>query len=291
MTDYVLADLTSNLREAQHLFYEAGLQIHKRGAGAVETKKQAEKIQNVARNLAFPLISLELLQASSHAAALVRIDLRRERMSCAVVESHFRELLESTHWGLGQMRIALIPYEKQLFINSEALFGNKVRKEFPSAAPDIKESGNCMAVGLNTAAIFHLMRAVEHGIRALAQHFNVKVIGKKKKTPVDMATWDQAITEIDRRISKKLRSVIPLSGQPKHQTATKRPKSKLEADKVFYRTVIHELLAFKDVWRNHVMHTHGAYTDEDVMHAYAHTRAFMERLATRVSERKVGRVK
>lgn len=47
------------------------------------------------------------------------------------------------------------------------LFGENVSKNFPSANKDIKEAGNCLALNLNSAAVFHLMRVVGPAIPLL----------------------------------------------------------------------------------------------------------------------------
>ena len=45
----------------------------------------------------------------------------------------------------------------------------EVNDKFPSAAFDIDEAGKCLAIGRSTAAVFHLMRALETAIRAVHQ--------------------------------------------------------------------------------------------------------------------------
>src|SRR4051794_4802873 len=48
------------------------------------------------------------------------------------------------------------------------IMGAEVKAAFPSAMPDVLEVGNCLAAECNTAAVFHLMRVAEVGLRALA---------------------------------------------------------------------------------------------------------------------------
>jgi hypothetical protein len=65
------------------------------------------------------------------------------------------------------------------------VFGNEVRTAFNSAAPDMIEAGNCLAAECNTAAVFHLMRVAEIGLRALANDRNAPF----KNKPIDQQEW------------------------------------------------------------------------------------------------------
>jgi hypothetical protein len=79
------------------------------------------------------------------------------------------------------------------FIDNEESFGSRVKNNFPSAVYDIREAGNCLAAECATAAVFHLMRAAEHGLRALAFDRNITVA----KGPIELATWDQIIKRLE----------------------------------------------------------------------------------------------
>lgn len=67
------------------------------------------------------------------------------------------------------------------------MFGEKVSLNFPSALEDIKEVGNCYATDRNTACVFHCMRVVEYGLRALAKRLRVKL---PKNLHIDLAEWE-----------------------------------------------------------------------------------------------------
>jgi hypothetical protein len=176
---------------------------------------------------------------------------------------------------------AFIPKSKVDFFEKEDLFGGKVSAAFVSAKPEIKAAGNCLACDLNTAAVFHLMRVVEFGMRGLASNLNVKI----PKKPLELAGWDEMIQKIDEKISKKLNRKAPL-GVPLIKYKSRKGKSyqKKEEDKEFYRGVIHEFYGFKDVWRNHVMHTRKSYNPQEAEGVFWRVRDFMQKLATRISE-------
>jgi len=51
-----------------------------------------------------------------------------------------------------------------------------------------------MAIEANTAAVFHLMRVAEHGLRTLAYDRRIKV----PKGPIELATWDDVIKQLEK---------------------------------------------------------------------------------------------
>ena len=170
----------------------------------------------------------------------------------------FRELQKS--------KFLILDSEKEGFFHRDSLFGDQVNQAFPSAASDIKEAGNCLAMELNTAAIFHLMRAVEIGLRTWARHLKVRI----KRTPLEYAEWGTLIGQIEKKID-----LITLKPRgPKKSEALE-----------FYRGVLGEFNAFKDVWRNNIMHSRRSYNQDEAKEVCSHVRGFMQRLSRRVSER------
>jgi hypothetical protein len=112
---------------------------------------------------------------------------------------------------ISQIKTTLLQSEKaKYFIGDaeDAIFGSDVYVALPDARSDIKSASNCIAADLNTAAVYHLMRTVEHGMRALARHLRVKVKGRtiessdwgnlisamKKKTPCLRLSFPQVTT-------------------------------------------------------------------------------------------------
>jgi hypothetical protein len=159
----------------------------------------------------------------------------------------------------------LVAPEKNHFFQKNDLFGAIVNLKFPSAKGEIQSAGTCLACDLNTGAVFHLMRTAELGLRSLARHLKVKI----KKTSLEYAEWGKIIREIENKIVSK----IP----------TARGKKKSEALE-FYHGIMGEFNAFKDVWRNNVMHTRKSYGEKEAIAVFNHVCGFMQRLATKISE-------
>src|SRR5690606_2199938 len=99
---------------------------------------------------------------------------------------------------LTDIALALVPPEKAKFFESDELFGTEVATAFPSARQDIKDAGNCLALDLNTAAVFHLMRVMEVGVKAMARHLKVRI-----KAGLDYVTLGEMAKKIDAKLQSK----------------------------------------------------------------------------------------
>ena len=71
---------------------------------------------------------------------------------------------------VGKLRFGFLPPQKVEYLQKTDLFGQAVSQAFASAVTEIQHAGNCMSHDLFEAAIFHLMRTAELGLRALARH-------------------------------------------------------------------------------------------------------------------------
>ena len=161
------------------------------------------------------------------------------------------------------------------YVNASALFGDEVNTAFPSACEDIKQAGNCLAVECGTATVFHLMRAVEWGLRALCRDLGIirirkKKTGKPKYTPIAWSEWQDMLDEAHKRTDAKI-------------LALKAGKRKQDAQE-FYYPLLRDLRGFKEAFRNHVMHTRREYTQKQAEDVLDHVKRFMTLLATKVKE-------
>jgi len=144
----------------------------------------------------------------------------------------------------------------EFYDQSRPLFGEAVDDAFPSSADDIAEAGRCMAVERWTAAVMHLMRALEPPLDLLAAHAQVS----------PGANWNKSLNEIE----AKLRGV----GKREHG----RDEERWAAE-----TASH-FRAFKNAWRNHAMHGRTFYDQERATEIFEAVRALMRHLATKLSE-------
>lgn len=144
----------------------------------------------------------------------------------------------------------------ELYDQSTPLFGERVEDAFPSAAQDVSEAGRCMAAGRWTAAVMHLMRALETPLALLAADVGVGV----------GANWNKSLNDMEahlRAISKRSH------GSDAEQWAA-------EAGTQFR--------SIKNAWRNHAMHGRTFYDEERAGEIYGAVRALLRHLSSRLSE-------
>jgi hypothetical protein len=138
---------------------------------------------------------------------------------------------------------------------------------FPKASEEIRLSGTCLAAGLNTACVFHAMRAAEIGARALGSDLSIKI---KSNKPIELAEW----REILDGLSTAIRDFENLP----NSTPDKEPKLH------FYSEAAAQFRFFKNGWRVRVAHARATYTEPQAREAIDHVRSFFETLAERLKE-------
>lgn len=134
---------------------------------------------------------------------------------------------------------------------------------YPDAAVEIEEAGRCLSFERGTAAVFHLMRAVEDGLIGIAKTLGVVL---PKNRPLEIADQDKILRGIDAVIQQ-------LSGG-NQQAATVLSKQQI----AWYQETRLDLQAFKDAWRNHVSHSRVTYDVPTGTSIYLHVRSFMNRM-------------
>lgn len=152
-----------------------------------------------------------------------------------------------------------IERSKMGFVNPSApLFGDDVEQNFPSTQFDIVEAAKCLAFDRGTAAVFHLMRVMEHGLKALAIALDIEYA----------PSWDGYFRKIKTGLEEK-------------NNKKPEPWKKREP---FYRAALGDLERVKLAWRNEVMHTSGKFTIEESEQIFHAVRLFMQRIASELSE-------
>jgi hypothetical protein len=142
----------------------------------------------------------------------------------------------------------------------------------PDAVEDIKRAGNCMAFDLNTAAVFHLMRVTEFGLRTLAVSLGVTKVGPRD---LDFVTWSAIIDQLNPIIETKLKGLNKVSIDRTEDEARAR-----------YRGLLKDFQYLKDSERNPLFHVRKHYDAGDepaVEGVYLHIHEFMRRLAEIIS--------
>jgi hypothetical protein len=106
----------------------------------------------------------------------------------------YRELnVELTHLSDSLSRelkkggVFCIAPERKGYYGRDDLFGPEVAAAFPSCERDIREAGNCYALGRGDACVHHLMLVLERGLNALAMKVGV---------PYQRTNWQNIIDQI-----------------------------------------------------------------------------------------------
>ena len=176
-----------------------------------------------------------------------------------IIASEIGSIAETMSKEAGEKKFAFIPALNARFFEQEKLFGETVHAAFPETRQDIKDAGNCFAADLNTAAVFHLMRVAEIGLRKLAKPLKIKL-----SCQIEFATWGNVMTAIDNELQK-------IKSTPR----TKARDKKLQ----HYSQLLLDIRAFQHLWRDPVSHLRGRYDELQARSAFNHVRDFMQKLA------------
>lgn len=198
--------------------------------------------------------------------------LDRSHLDVSGVCEILNRLLSDLVTNLNSTMFLRIADDRTEFMDKEQLFGAEVHGAFHSANGEIKEAGNCLAAENNTAAVFHLMRASEVALRALARDRNVAF----KDKPLEQKEWGQILAALE-EIIKGLRL----------EDGKRWADSQVREEQIrFYNEVLQELRGFNEAWRRHLSHAHaGALYDRDyALSVFKHVRAFLQKLARKVNE-------
>jgi hypothetical protein len=228
------------------------------------TPEDFQNLAHIKADLRFICEHIELARAF-HQMQQFENTVEGKPCSYHTVDALLENLWQSIQQETDERRLALIPPEKAKYFEQEDLFGETVSTAFPSAKQNIKNAGNCLASDLHTAAVYHLMSVAEMGLRSVAKQLRVKTV--RKAVPLELGTWEDVI----RALESKVNGQFPRS-----------KKGQQESD--FYKGLFVEFRAFKDLWRNKVMHVRISYDSHQAQSAFDHVCAFMQRLAERVSE-------
>lgn len=148
-----------------------------------------------------------------------------------------------------------IPTQKVDYYNAAHLFGADVTRKMPKISEDISQAGTCYALGLNTACVFHLMRALEYCVQRL---------GKKLKVNISVASrsWAEIVDHINLQVR-----ALP-SGK-KHTKAqnVKKQRFSLAASRLDHVRI---------VWRNDVMHPKATYDESEAFEVLTAVDAFLK---------------
>jgi hypothetical protein len=180
--------------------------------------------------------------------------------ACEEIDSRLRD-------ELSLVKVFVLEANKhQYYQPSEPLFGKDFETKFPNAAFELDEAAKCLALSRPTAAVFHLMRLMEIGLKAVA-----RCLGIPDPTKAAERNWGAILSAI--------KTDLEVHGG---KTPTKTWKD--SAGREFFESAYASLDAVRVAWRNTTMHVENKYTDEEAEHLFGAVRGFMKKLASRLDE-------
>jgi hypothetical protein len=145
------------------------------------------------------------------------------------------------------------------------LFGVELAVLYPSAEYEIEETAKCLAFERSTAAVFHLMRIMEIGLKAVSKCLQIADPTKEAEK-----NWGVMLRKIKDEIDRRNKAAPP-------------EWSKFE-DRRLMAEIYVSLDAVRNVWRNATMHVETKYTMEEAEHILNAVRGFMTKLSSRMNE-------
>jgi len=156
---------------------------------------------------------------------------------------------------LGARMFRYIQSEKSQFCEPEWLVGTSIQDKFPRAFYEFQSAGRCYAYGENTACAFHLNRALEDGLKALAV-----ALGQS----FHKNSWDAHLKDVERELERRYKAAGART-----------------ADEHFYSDLSTQFGHMKTAWRNPTMHVESQYDDKGALYLLQTTERFFESLCER----------
>jgi hypothetical protein len=153
--------------------------------------------------------------------------------------------------------------EQELFEPTSPLFGADVEAKFSTLIYEIEQAGKCMALGLSTAAAFHVLRCLEGGIRAIS-----RCLGIPDPMKAADRSWHNMLKAIKAEMDKRW---------PTNADRTR-------GDGQMFEDLYAALSGMQNPWRNATMHLDQKYTEQEAKDVMDVVRVFMSRLAKRCDE-------
>jgi len=172
------------------------------------------------------------------------------------LQSGLQDLHNHIHEELEETKLWRV--ERPEFLDRDGL---QLGQKFRLAHKDAVEAGKCLALGRNTAGVFHLMRVMEIGLRELGDSINDPSLDPKTNP-----TWEKILGRCDKELAKPY----------------KERSSEWAADGPFFSTATANLRAVKDAWRNPTLHVERFYDEEEARDVWNAARAFMRHLALKL---------
>lgn len=167
----------------------------------------------------------------------------------------FDNLSSVIHSELASRLLYAVETEKVQYCNPQWLVDTPIFSAFPKAFGELQRAGSCYAFDECTAAVFHLMRVIDSGLRLVYESLG---------DTYDARNWDGIAKKIESEMTKK------------YQEKT----IEWRAKEPFYSEILTDIRSISRAHRNPALHEiERKYSDADTKYLIEVTKAFMSHLA------------
>lgn len=189
------------------------------------------------RTIADCCAAIELRDAKKHADEFLLYVGSGEKLKPHELKSLAHALKWQIIYELEKRKALIIPASREKYYKQSGTFLGQEVIDKIDVGKEADEAGNCFALGLYTASVFHSMRIIEWCLRDFGTKAHM--------------SWDNIIgmqwQEIISGIRSKLNAIWP-----KHKDLNRRP----------YEDMLGHLETVKNAWRNPVIHLNNTYSEE-----------------------------
>jgi hypothetical protein len=210
--------------------------------------------------------SLEVLGARITLMALRELDAKLSGdTTYESITKGYEDVASTLRRELTETKLLVLNREERLWYDPlKPPFGSMFDLRFTThGAFELDEACKCLGLGRPTAAVFHLMRLLEVGIRAIAASLGIP-------DPVKPAERNWAI------VLKKIRDGIDAKWPGTAQ--------RMSGDGQLFDALYASLDAVKNPFRNATMHVENKYTEAEAQHIFAMVKGLMMKLSDRMDE-------
>jgi hypothetical protein len=263
----VLRFMAENFWKAAQILTEwgfsAGFGLHLPPSKTFETMEALSKLQQNVRELGLPVSAQELhklnISMKNAVSDIERLPPERQKAEFERVSAEMRLRFDNVssviHSELSQRLLYAVTTEKAQYCDPQWLTDTAIFSAFPKAFAEFQRAEYCYAFDECTAAIFHLMRVIDSGLRLVYESLG---------ETYDARNWNGIAKKIESEMSKK------------YQDKTEEWRKK----DTFYSEVLTDIRSIGRAHRNPALHDiDRKYSDADAKYLIEVTKAFMSHLA------------
>jgi HEPN domain-containing protein len=239
------------LKYAAEEFYKIGQQLHYLSSVHMDE----DSVQVVTPRLTEMWKHCRTLKLKSADAQLGRIHAHLTTGTCnaEMFSSLVQELNNRIHDELATLHCFVLPADRTEYWSPMWLITSPIYDNFPTAWKEFQRAGKCYGYSEATACAFHLQRALEVALKALAVDLGQRF---------DRNSWDAHLKDIERELKNRYGSAGARTVKEK-----------------FYSEAATQFGHMKVAWRNPTMHVDAQYTCDEAKYLLDTVEKFICHLA------------